>query len=321
MSNGLWTYSGSSTAGSNVVNNTGSTSTGGELVLQAAAAYSTNPIYLIGPGNANLGGTVALSFSGTTLLTNRAPITLVGNSSYIINAQDGNAYPPTNYLSGGITRSGGTGTLILYPTGKFNLPGTEFSNACLLVVSSVINNNGGPLTLAGGNVGEVLVATNGHNIGDTTITFNGTSLNPSNNFFAVMGIANALNTNANLNVNYGTYDLNGYVQTVSNLTVGASGTVQFSVNRANPAAASGYLVVKGAATISGGTLTVTNTGAAFQTNDIIQLFSEPVSGSFSTVNLPPGYNWLNLLNVNGSIRVVPPRSGPQSFYVSPAGDT
>jgi hypothetical protein len=57
----------------------------------------------------------------------------------------------------------------------------------------------------------------------------------------------------------------------------------------------------------GGTLTVQNLGGGFVAGDTFQLFSAPVvSGTFSTVNLPPlgpSQIWINRLGVNGTIVV------------------
>jgi fibronectin-binding autotransporter adhesin len=59
--------------------------------------------------------------------------------------------------------------------------------------------------------------------------------------------------------------------------------------------------------IAGGTLTVSNLGAAPLANDSFQLFSKPISNSFATVNLPTlsgGLSWSNSLALNGRLTVV-----------------
>jgi autotransporter-associated beta strand protein len=62
---------------------------------------------------------------------------------------------------------------------------------------------------------------------------------------------------------------------------------------------------------AGGTLTVTNLGAALHAGDSFQLFSTAVSGSFAVVNLPTNdpvnqvsYTWTNRLAINGTIAVL-----------------
>jgi autotransporter-associated beta strand protein len=58
---------------------------------------------------------------------------------------------------------------------------------------------------------------------------------------------------------------------------------------------------------AGGTLTVTNIGAALQGGDTFQLFSTPVTGAFAVTNLPAlpgGMIWSNSLAANGSLTVV-----------------
>ena len=63
--------------------------------------------------------------------------------------------------------------------------------------------------------------------------------------------------------------------------------------------------------LAGGTLTVTNIGAALHAGDSFQLFSTAVSGSFAAVNLPTNdpvnqvsYTWTNRLAFNGTIAVL-----------------
>jgi len=59
---------------------------------------------------------------------------------------------------------------------------------------------------------------------------------------------------------------------------------------------------------AGGTLSINNVGPALAAYDTFQLFSTPVSGTFSVTNLPAllgGMVWSNSLTVNGSITVVP----------------
>ena len=91
--------------------------------------------------------------------------------------------------------------------------------------------------------------------------------------------------------------------TVTN-TITLGGTTWMKVNRAN-SPNSDQLVSSTAHTINyGGTLLVTNIGAALQVGDTFTLFSgTTLSGSF-TLALPSEYIWdTSQLNVNGSIKV------------------
>lgn len=84
-----------------------------------------------------------------------------------------------------------------------------------------------------------------------------------------------------------------------------AGTTVFTLNRANTPNSS---EVTGITTLNmGGTLTVTNAGAALQSGDTFTLFNASTyNGSFSITNLPalsPGLSWSNSIAVNGAITV------------------
>jgi len=95
------------------------------------------------------------------------------------------------------------------------------------------------------------------------------------------------------------------------LTVSGSvklgGASLFNLNRAGTPTSD---EVVSPAITAGGTLIVTNLGAALHVGDTFQLFSTPVSGAFATVTLPASdsvnkaYTWSNKLAVNGTIVVL-----------------
>jgi hypothetical protein len=78
---------------------------------------------------------------------------------------------------------------------------------------------------------------------------------------------------------------------------------------------------------AGATLTVSNLGSTNLTaGDTFTLFSTPISGAFSTVNLPPLPNanvvWTNKLAINGTIAVLSTSTvnpTPTNIVVSVAG--
>jgi len=105
----------------------------------------------------------------------------------------------------------------------------------------------------------------------------------------------------------------------NNLTLNASAKLEMDINRTN-SPNHDTLVVSGAFA-PGGTLLVTNIGPALAKNDTFDLFSQPVVGSFSLIQLPtlaPGLSWTNKLALDGSIAVVGPPT-PTNITVSVSG--
>ena len=81
------------------------------------------------------------------------------------------------------------------------------------------------------------------------------------------------------------------------------GTLVAEINRNGGSPLADKIICNGGATL-GGTLTVTNIGAAAQNGDTFDLFDGSVSGTFTTINLPPGglNHWkTNNLVVDGTI--------------------
>jgi autotransporter-associated beta strand protein len=207
------------TAGKTYINSTGSTTTGGQLYMNAnGVLYSTSEQVVIqGTGNvANGTGTAALRLGGsagsaTTFSEMNGLITLDGNANYKIEVY----LQPSHWkINGGITRSGtNTGTLFL------NLTHLQLPTPMRLTINSAIDNNGGAVTLLGDSAGILQMDVAGHDIGDFTI--NG-AYTETYQTILKLGINDALATNKNLTITKGTFDLGGYNQTVNGLSGVAS---------------------------------------------------------------------------------------------------
>lgn len=306
-----------STVGQTVINSDGTSSTGGQLWLQPFGAVSqttAETIVIQGPGESGSNTAPAVVAVQGSSVTTSGSIVLNGTGTYRMQCNPININPCVLNINGGIARtSTNVGPLTLEAAGQ----GSNTIPA-QIVIGSAISNNGGPVTITGANLGVVTFNAAGHNIGDVTI--NGAAGGATANTTLKLGLANALPTASSINVANGTFDLNGFTQTVNNFTVGSNGTVAIGVDRASAAAAAGYLVVIGTAGASGGMLTVTNSGAAFQQGDVIHVFNSAVPG-FGAVNLPSGLpaglTFRNRIGLDGSIVVT--STAPQSFYVSPSG--
>jgi autotransporter-associated beta strand protein len=207
-----------STVGKTVIHSTGATSSGGQLIFNPYGMLVDygEPVVIQGPGNpANGSGTAALRFagaagSGATFSTMNGVIMLNGTANYKIDVY----LQPTHWkINGGIARSGAnTGTLFL------NLSHWQQTSPVRLTINSLIDNNGGPVTLLGDTAGLLQMDMAGHDMGDFTI--NGAyNLAPTNyQTILKLGIDNALNPNKNLTITKGTLDLGGFNQTVNALS-------------------------------------------------------------------------------------------------------
>lgn len=192
----------------------------------------------------------------------------------------------------------------------------------------------------GGNLGTIVLAANNTYTGNTTVN-------------AGTLVVNGANTSATATVNAtgtlaGSGTLSGPVQvlaggnltpgipargalvaaigtlTAGNTTIG--GTVTMKLDRA-AVPNSDRLVAPSVVVNAGATLTVTNLGStSLAAGDTFTLFSTPISGAFTTVNLPalPSANlaWTNRLAVNGTIAVVSTGANPNptSITVTPVGN-
>ncbi|HTB85728.1 MAG TPA: chitobiase/beta-hexosaminidase C-terminal domain-containing protein [Candidatus Sulfotelmatobacter sp.] len=100
-----------------------------------------------------------------------------------------------------------------------------------------------------------------------------------------------------------------------------AGTNNFTLNRNNSPNITH--IVSGGVITMGGTLNVTNTGAALQAGDYFALFyAGGLAGGFSIINLPPlasGLAWTNTLAQDGSISVINAgNSTPPGTWISDA---
>jgi len=207
------------TAGKTYINSTGSTTTGGQLILnQNGVLYNeAENVVIQGTGTpANGTGTAALRFGGSagsasTFSNMNGSITLDGNANYKIDVY----LQPTHWkINGGITRTG-TNTGILF----LDLNHWEQATPVRLTINSVIDNNGGAVTLLGNTAGILQLDVAGHDVGDFTI--NG-AYTETYQTILKLGISDALATTKNLTLTKGVFDLGGFNQTVNALSGVAS---------------------------------------------------------------------------------------------------
>jgi autotransporter-associated beta strand protein len=210
----------------------------------------------------------------------------------------------TNYM--GALSAGGSETLFenapIGGSGNLQLGGSNVNNGqdTGVVVLEATNTYTGTTTVA---TGTLLV--NGEN-GSSAITVNtNATLGGSGSIAGPVAVqpggtlAPGIPSQGALTAAIGTL-------TMSNAAT-VSGTVVMKINRsANPA--SDQLNAPAVVVNAGASLVVNNLGSTnFLAGDTFTLFSTPISGSFSTVTLPPlpGANlyWTNNLVVNGSIAV------------------
>jgi len=236
-------------------------------------------------GQNGTGGRLLLS-GGITVAEN---ITITGNDN------TGNAgYVPaigsssgTNTFSGTITLTGtGAGNVIRLGVGTTIFSGTitqtGMATALGLQGTTTVNNpitiNGGAVTVIGGSSVATLSGVSGSGIGTAGVAQGGT---------LVLGVTNALNTNANLTIgtfggtDSGTVSLNGFDQTVRALT-SSSTTIQ-----------SGTRIVRNNSASRASTLTVGNGGGSGTFNGTI------VNGAAATLALvKTGAGTQTLVNTN-----------------------
>ena len=183
----------------------------------------------------------------------------------------------------------------------------------VLTVNSIISGTGG-FTTAGSFGTIILSATNTYSSGTTvsggTVFVNGvlasSPVTISSGMLGGNGTIKAAVTNQAGGTLYpGLGGADTSTLTISNNLV-LAGTTIITLNRANTQNAAR---IAGIGTLTqGGTLTVTNAGAALQLGDSFLIFSAAsYAGSFSATNLPAltsGLVWSNRLSVNGSLIVV-----------------
>ncbi len=173
-----------------------------------------------------------------------------------------------------------------------------------------------------GNVGTIVLAGNNTYTGTTTVSAgtllvngaNGTSpvtVNSSGTLAGTGSLGGTVNVLAGGNLTPGIPARGALTAAIGTLTAGNTtigGTVTMKIDR-GAVPNSDKLVAPSVVVNAGATLTVNNLGStALAAGDTFTLFSTPISGAFSTVNLPalPDSNlaWTNKLAVNGTIAVV-----------------
>jgi fibronectin-binding autotransporter adhesin len=183
---------------------------------------------------------------------------------------------------------------------------------------------GGSLRIngVGGNLGTVLLAANNTYTGTTTVGAGTLVVNGANGNSAVtvnssgtlsgMGtIGGSVSVLSGGNLTPGTPARGALTAAIGTLTAGnttVGGSVTMKIDR-NAVQTSDKLTSPSVVINAGATLTVNNLGSAdLAAGDTFTLFSTPVSGTFTTINLPPLPNanlaWTNKLAVDGTIAVV-----------------
>jgi autotransporter-associated beta strand protein len=208
-----------------------------------------------------------------------------------------------NVLSGINTYTGATtngyGTLTL--SGDGSIGNSSLINLLNNTTLDAASRNDGTLTL---NSGQTLMG-NG-NINGNLVTLAGSTVSPG----AAVGTLRVTN----------------------NITLG--GKLAFELNRTASPNHDQLLSVSGTITF-GGTLTVTNLGAALQVNDTFQLFSVAATNldgsGFTAISLATNdatgsiYTWTNKVAIDGSIQVLsvvsPINTNPTNIVVSMTGNT
>lgn len=202
--------------GRTVIATTGTTSTGGQLRLNGVSV--SEPFTITGTTEAGSFARAIANNSGSSTIA--GDITLDTPSAIRLGADGG-----TLHVTGQIIRTeGNVATFQFYA-----------NTSTLFSMENSLDNNGGQIQITGG--GTVVLNAAGNQIGTTVIFFSG-----SGNSTLRLGISDALNPNANLNIgstsasansDIGTFDLAGFDQTLNGLNGYAStgATVAPSVKR------------------------------------------------------------------------------------------
>jgi fibronectin-binding autotransporter adhesin len=192
---------------------------------------------------------------------------------------------------------------------------------------------------AGGNLGTIVLATNNTYTGTTTVAAgtlvvngaNGNSVitvNSNGTLCGLGSISGAVNVQAGGNLAPGIPARGALVTAIGTLTAGntsVGGGVLMKIDRAS-VPTSDKLVAPSVVVNPGASLTLNNLGSTnFVVGDTFTLFSAPISGAFSTVNLPPlpqsSMYWTNKLALNGTIAVASASVSPATLTNTLAGNT
>ncbi|HEX5218144.1 MAG TPA: autotransporter-associated beta strand repeat-containing protein [Verrucomicrobiae bacterium] len=221
----------------------------------------------------------------------------------------------TETLAGNITLQSGT-------TSSLGVNGSANASETLTITAPISGGGNLRVGVGAGNVGTVVLAGNNTYTGTTTVSaghllvngVNGTSpitVNSSSTLGGTGSSAGTVNVLAGGNLTPGIPARGALTATIGTLTAGNTtigGTVTMKIDR-GAVPNSDKLVAPSVVVNAGSTLTVNNLGStALAAGDTFTLFSTPISGAFSTVNLPtlPNSNlaWTNKLAIDGTIAVV-----------------
>ncbi len=225
----------------------------------------------------------------------------------------------TETLAGNISLNGGL-TSYLGAAGAAGAAETLFVDAP--VSGSGNLQLGGPSVNSGSDVGVVVLAATNTYTGTTTVAGGTLLINGANGNSAITVNANAtlggigslagpVTVQSGGNLAPGIPARGALTAAIGTLTAGGTtvgGTVLMKMDR-NSAPTSDRLAASSVVVNPGATLTVNNLGSTnLVAGDTFALFSSPVSGTFSTVNLPAlpvaSLAWTNRLALDGTIAVV-----------------
>ena len=261
-----------------------------------ATLVFNRPDDFIFPGNIVGEGFLTLTGSGT--------VTLTGNNSY---TNRGNGASTT--ITGGTLQIGNGGTIGTIGTGSIaDNSRLVFNRSDSMTVSRGISGFGVVVQLGSGTttLSAANTYTGATTVSNGTLIVTGGTIGGDLNLEGGKFVPASLATGGSVNVN-------------GNLNVDA-GTILVPLNKSLSVT---NLVIAGAITTTGGSVTVTNVGPALAVNDKFYLFNGPVTG-FATVT-GAGATWQNDLATDGSITAltvpVTVNTNPPVVQVSVSGNT
>lgn len=292
---GLWNMSGGTAVLTNRLFIGDGTGSVGTLNLSGSATMTVSGIQL---GVSSATGT--LNLNGGTLTVNGTITKGTGSGTFNFN--------------GGTLRAGASSATFLtnLTLARVNAAGAiiDTDTNAITIGQSLVNGGGGliksgpgVLTLAGANTYNGSVVSNGTlivngSVAGSVVVLPGATLGGNG---SVGGI---VNVQPGGSISAGT----GIGKLTLNRTPILGGTVVAELNRNGGAFTNDLIDVGSNPLAYGGTLLVTNTGAALQVNDVFKLFNSAsgYSGAFTVISRTPGQHviWnISNLTVNGTIRV------------------